>query len=140
MKYFLYPILLFLFLTFLFCTDDNPVQSQNSPPVIESISMPFSMTENNAVRIVIIAHDEDGDELSYYLSNIPVSGGNSGYFNFRKVENLSDNILSRYKWTIDWWPPAGTGQHTITASVWEKNASAPVYIQQTRTVSILQEL
>ena len=61
MIFFLWAILFVL----IGCGDEDPSDSDNNPPVVDHLIVPEEVNPGDSVELQVVAHDEDGDVLTY---------------------------------------------------------------------------
>ena len=84
---------------FLGCGDEDPMGSDNNPPVVDHLIVPEEVNPGASVELQVVAHDEDGDALTYVWD---VEKG-----------KLDSNTGPTVKWTV----PSDTKAATVTVSV-----------------------
>ena len=58
-------ILWVVLFTLIGCGDENPASSDNNPPVVDHLIVPEEVSPGDSVELQVVAHDEDGDTLTY---------------------------------------------------------------------------
>ena len=58
-------ILWVVLFTLIGCGDENPDSSDNNPPVVDHLIVPEEVSPGDSVELQVVAHDEDGDTLTY---------------------------------------------------------------------------
>ena len=81
------------------CADDSPNVGENSPPVVDHLIVPAEVNPGDSVELQVVAHDEDGDVLTYIWD---VEKG-----------NLDSETGQTVKWTV----PSEVKAATVTVSV-----------------------
>ena len=81
------------------CGDEDPMGSDNNPPVVDHLIVPEEVNPGDSVELQVVAHDEDGDALTYVWD---VEKG-----------KLDSNTGRTVKWTV----PSDTKAATVTVSV-----------------------
>ena len=95
MIFFLWAILFVL----IGCGDEDPRDSDNNPPVVDHLIVPEEVNPGDSVELQVVAHDEDGDVLTYIWD---VAEG--------KLDSETGHTV---KWTV----PTDRKVATVTVSV-----------------------
>lgn len=58
-------ILWVILFAFVGCAEEDPSDSDNNPPVVDHLIVPAEVNPGDSVELQVVAHDEDGDTLTY---------------------------------------------------------------------------
>ncbi len=98
------------------CGGDDPTGEDNSPPVIDQLIIPEEVRPGDSVELQVIAHDEDGDALTYVW------------------DAAKGKLDSRTGQTVKWTVPSDLKAATVTVSV---NDGVNEPVTQSRRVPII---
>ena len=101
------------------CGGDDPTGEDNSPPVIDQLIIPEEVRPGDSVELQVVAHDEDGDALTYVW------------------DAAQGKLDSRTGQTVKWTVPSDLKAATVTVSV-NDGVNEPV-TQSKRVPIILPE-
>ena len=104
--------------------EDNPAESQNSPPEIQSVTAsPSTITVNGTTSLTCLATDPDQDQLTYSWSSPEGSfpGGSSG----STLQWLAPSTTGSYSIAVTVSDGAETDQDFVSVSVQESGSNLP---------------